>query len=229
MSTLAGAGGMAGWLAKFWDLIDVSDNLKRAERAARQVDNGVPSLINLAAMIVLMIVSAALAWKFDFESTLIGLSTLQSIVLEGLPSSLVKFSGALVLCITIAPTVIELFTSAYAKYDVKILQIYVIAFTGFDLITDIPRAKAFTDQLQAHFTQLGMLSGIGYWTFFLFWLFLATIGFELGLVLFGYLAIIYARKGMFNHVPAPAPRMPQQQGGGSKVTSGVVEDVRKVG
>lgn len=238
MSTLAGQTGFQGTLSKFWDLIDISDNLKRAERAARQVDNGLTSLVNMVAMIILVAVTGALAWKFDFESTMIGLGTLQGILLEGLPSSLVKFSSWLVFAITIAPTVIELFTAAYAKFDVKIIQIYVIAFTGFDLITDIPRAKGFTDQLQAHFDQLGVFSGLGYWIFFFFWLFLSTIGFELSLVIFAYLTVVYARKGVFNHVSVGGTPLNMNRGhnnnnkggGGNQtvVTAGVVEDIKKV-
>lgn len=196
--------GLQTKLMWFWDLIDISANMKRVEDQARRITSG--TLGHAIVMAVLALISFALAWTFDFESTLIGMSTLRETVLPNLPSSLIKFSIYISLALTLAPTLIELFTSAYAKADVKVMQIYVIAFTGFDLITDIPRAKAFTDQMQAHFDQMGPLFDLlGYWAFFLFWLFLSTIGFELGLILFGYLAILFTLKAT-GIGAAPSPR-----------------------
>lgn len=206
--------GMQAKLMWFWDLIDISENMKRVEMQARRITSG--SWGHAVVMAILALISFALAWTFDFESTLIGMSTLRETVLPNLPSSLVKFSVYVSLALTLAPTLIELFTSAYAKADVKVFQIYVIAFTGFDLITDIPRAKAFTDQMQAHFDQMGPLFDlIGYWAFFLFWLFLSTIGFELGLILFGYLAIIFTLKAIAggNSAQVRSKGMPQAVSG----------------
>lgn len=178
----------------FWDCIDISENMVRVEKKSREHVNGLGAWWNVAAMLTLTLFSLVLAWKFDFESTLIGMSTLRDTVLTDLPASVLKFSTFIVVALTIAPTVIELFTGAFARADVKIMQLYVIGFTGFDLVTDIPRAMTFTNQMQANFDLLGALSGIGYWAFFLVWLFFATIGFELVLVLTGYLTIIYVFK-----------------------------------
>jgi hypothetical protein len=94
--------------------------------------------------------------------------------------------------------------------------VYVVAFTIFDLITDIPRVTMFVNEHQASVDLLGPLSFVGYWVFFVLWLFLATIGFELGLVLTGYLAIIYFFKGLAGDEPVRggggSSRMPSSAG-----------------
>lgn len=196
MSSLVGQTALQKKLLWFWDMIDISENIKRAERTARGHSNGLGAWMNAVAMAILTIVAFSLAYKFDFESTFIGMSTLRSVVLTDLPASVLKFSTWIIIALTIAPTVIELFTAAYAKADVKIMQIYIMGFTGFDLITDIPRALTFTNQLQANFDQLGAFSGLAYWAFFIVWLFLSTIGFELGLMITGYLTAVYLIKAI---------------------------------
>lgn len=196
MKTTMGNTALQKRLMWFWDCIDISENIKRAETTARRHPNGLGAWMNAGAMLVLTIIALVLAWKFDFESTLIGMSTLRDTVLEGLPASVLKFTTYIVIALTVAPTVIELFTSAFAKADIKIVQVLIIAFTGFDLVTDIPRAMVFTNQLQANFDQLGILAAPAYWAFFLFWLFLSTIGFELVMVIFGFLAIVYLIKAL---------------------------------
>lgn len=217
-------------LVWFWDCIDISENIKRAKMTARGHGNGMEAWMNAGAMVVLTMIALALAWKFDFESTLIGMSTLRDTVLDGLPASVLKFSTYLVVAITVAPTIIELFTAAFAKADIKIIQVLIIAFTGFDLITDIPRAMTFTNQLQANFDQLGVLSFFAYWAFFLFWLFLSTIGFELVMVIFGYLTLVYVIKGLSGDT-APARGFKSGMGKGATVVDlgeGTAEKVKVV-
>lgn len=213
-----GKGAVQKGLVWFWDMIDISDNMRRVEMAARKHNNGLTAWANFGAMLVMTVVALALAWKFDFESTLIGMSSLQDTVLEGLPSSVLKFSYFIILALTIAPTIVELFTGAFARADVKIMQVYVIAFTIFDLITDIPRVTMFINQHQSSVDLLGVFSGIGYWIFFILWLFLATIGFELGLVLTGYLAIIYFFKGLAGDEPVRGGSGMKMPGSAGKTT-----------
>lgn len=189
----------------FWDCIDISENIKRAENKAYEHKNGSSAWLNVVAMATMTIVCAALAWRWDIESTLIGMSTLRETMLADLPASVMKFSTIIAVCLTIAPTIVEMFTAAFAKADIKIVQVYIIAFTIFDTITDIPRSITFTNQMQANFDQLGMFSGVAYWIFFCGWLFLATIGFELGMVVFGWLTVTYIFKAFSAE---PAPRSP---------------------
>lgn len=234
MSTLVGQTALQKKLIWFWDCIDISENIKRAEATARRHPNGLGAWMNAAAMTVLTIIALVLAWKFDFESTIIGMSTLRDTVLEGLPASVLKFSVYIVFALTLAPTFIEMFTSAYAKADIKIIQILIIAFTGFDLVTDIPRAMTFTTQLQANFDQLGPIFGwIGYWVFFLFWLFLSTIGFELSMIIFGFLAIVYTIKALAGDDTYSSSARPFK-GGSGKTTidlgeTGKAEKINVVG
>lgn len=215
-------------LAAFWDTIDISENIKRAENKAREHQNGPSAWMNFGAMLVMAVVCAALAWRWDIESTLIGMSTLRETMLADLPASVMKFSTIIAVCLTVAPTIVEMFTAAFAKADIKIVQIYIIAFTIFDTITDIPRSITFTNQMQANFDQLGMFSGIAYWIFFCGWLFLATIGFELGLVIFGWLTIVYFFKAMATEQPTRSVKGFGGGGGGGVPKQTVVDVGEKI-
>lgn len=178
-----------------WDLMDISENIKRAEKATHNVANDLLSSgMQAIAMWMLSIVAFALAWHFDFESTLIGMTTLTTAILPGLPSTVAPISIYIGWAFTIAPTLIEIFTAAYAKAEIKIVQLAVVGFTFFDAVTDIPRAMSFTNSLQAHFNQLGILAIPVKYGFFLFWLLLSTIGFELLLVIFTFLALVFTFK-----------------------------------
>lgn len=199
MSSLTADSQLGRKLVWLWELIDISDNIRKAELEARRVGNGwITSGMHLVAYAFLTMITLALAWHFDFESTLVGMSNLQNQILPGLPSSVAKFSYWLALGFTIAPTLIEIFTAAYAKAEIKIMQLVVVGFTAFDMVTDIPRAKAFTDSLDAHFAQMGILSGLAYWAFFIFWLFFSTIGFELLMIIFAYLTLLFIPKTLAN-------------------------------
>ena len=196
----------------FWDLIDISENIRRAERESAKVANDFVSAgMHFIAFALLTIVAGAFAWHFDFESTLVGMSTLRETIIPNLPGSVNQFSTLIGISFTIAPTLLEIFSAAYAKAEVKILQIFVIGFTFFDMVTDIPRAATFTNSLQPHFDQLGVgTSFIAHWVFFIFWLFLSTIGFELGMVIFGFLTIIFFFKTLnLRHETAMPPVMRQ--------------------
>lgn len=178
------------WL---WSLMDISENLAAADKTAAKVGNDlITSGIHFAAFLMLSVVTGALAWHFDFESTIVGVSTLQNAVLPGLPSSAQQFSTFIAFGFGIAPTLIEIFTAAFARAQIKILQIFVVGLTAFDMVTDIPRALSFTNSLNKHFDTLGpLIGGFAHWVFFILWLFLSTIGFELGFIIFIFLTIIF--------------------------------------
>ncbi len=202
------------WLYWLWDLMDISENLKRAKNQAVHVGNDfLTSGIHFLAFLVLSMVTGAMAWHFDLESTIIGISTLQQAVIPNLPSAAQSFSGHLAVGFSVAPTLIEIFTATFAKVQIKILQIFVVGLTAFDAITDIPRAIGFTNSLQAHFDQLGPIFGwITYWMFFFFWLFLSTIGFELGFIIFGFLTITFFFKAFNMQKEARAVKFSNNNG-----------------
>jgi hypothetical protein len=182
----------------WYDFINVNTNLARAERVARAIDNGMQAGLNFIAMFILTIITFYLAWHFDFASTYEGLSGLRDTIIPALPQWL-AISGAIITAlITVAPTLVEIFTSDLAKANIAVIRMFVLGFSLFDVITDIPVTKTWIDRFQSSFDALGPVLGwIAYQVAFFGWLSMATIGFQLSLVIFGYLTIIYGRKAFW--------------------------------
>lgn len=198
MTTSTVNGAFVEKLEWLWSMMDISDSLKKAYNQSLNVGNDIiTGLMHLLAFAALTLVMGALAWHFDLESTIIGISTLQNSVIPGLPSSAQAFSIYIGVGFSLAPTLIEIFTAAFARAQIKILQLMVVGLTAFDMVTDIPRAIAFTNSMDTHFYQLGLIFGfIAKYSFFLFWLFLCTIGFELTFVIFAYLTGLFFFKSL---------------------------------
>lgn len=212
------AGGFARAADWFYDFIDSNTNMARAERVARQVDNGFTSLVNAVVMGILFLVSLALAWYFDFESTFDGLEALREVVIPALPEATVHLASFLIIAITVTPTFLELFAGAYAKANVVVIKMAVLGFSAFDVITDIPRAKAFIDSFQHHFDLLGPLVGwVAHWIVFFGFLLFATVGFQLAAVIFAFLTLMFLRKATGDNPRSPAPK---NMGGGNNQHKG---------
>jgi hypothetical protein len=195
----------------WYDFINVNSNLARAERVARAIDNGMQSGLNFIAMLVLTIITFYLAWHFDFASTYQGLSGLRETIIPALPQWLAISASIITALITVAPTVVEIFTSELAKANIAVIRMFVLGFSLFDVITDIPVTKDWIDRFQPSFDALGPVLGwVAYQVAFYGWLAMATIGFQLSLVIFGYLTVIYARKAFWGINTAPA-RKPESQ------------------
>lgn len=190
--------GIQAKLESLWSLMDISDNLRRADEEITKIGNDLLTCtIHFVAYFMLTVVTGVLAWHFDLESTIIGISTLQNAIIPNLPSSAQEFSLFISVGFSIAPTLIELFTTFLARAQIKILQMFVVGLTAFDMVTDIPRAISFVNSLNDHFAQLGWaFGGATKWIFFLFWLFLCTIGFELAFVIFAFSTIVFFFKGL---------------------------------
>lgn len=204
-------------LAWAWDMIDISDNIARAQDWIETIDNGLMSLLLFGVFVLLTIFGAALTWFFDIQSTIEGMSGLTNQVIPNLPTQTAHLTWWVVVAFTCAPTFLELFTAGMAKQDVKIIQVAIIAFTLFDLVTDIPRsyslAMGMWPQIQAMGWGLGHAT---FWVYFLLWLGFATLGFELLTVIFGYAALVFGLKFFKSRddilprrrraTPAPRPR-----------------------
>lgn len=219
----------------YYDFIDANSNIERAEYIARRIGNGLHAAINFAVMIVLLAFAIGLAWHFDFHSTYDAMKGLITEVVKGLPLWLVPresngdvaAAGATIVAvltaiITVAPTLMEIFTSNLARANILVIKVFVLGFSAFDVITDIPTTKAWIATWQPSFDALGPILGfIAYWIAFFVWLAMATVGFQLSVVIFGYMTLIYAKKmtiggvvsrGMpFNPPQQPKPQQPQQK------------------
>lgn len=220
----------------YYDFIDVNANVERAEYVARRIGNGLHAALNFAVMLVLLAFAIGLAWHFDFHSTYDAMKALITEVVKGLPLWLVPrktdgdvaIAGATIVSIvtaviTVAPTLMELFTSNLARANILVIKTFVLGFSAFDVITDIPTTKAWVATWQPSFDALGPILGfLVYWIVFFLWLAMATIGFQLSIVVFGYLAVIYFKKMTVGGVvtrdmPFSQPKKPTQpQGHGQK-------------
>jgi|SRR5215216_5494699 len=212
-------------LLAFWDLIDISENLHKVARGVARTPNGLNSAIHLPAMLIAMVFFGGLAWFFDFQSTILGMQTLQELVVPSLPLQAAKLTQLIVLSLSLGPTIIELFTAGFAKEDVKIVQATIIGMSLFDLITDIPRTYAFALQLWPQLDLLPWyLSYLSFWGFFFFWLFMSTFGFEVLTIIFAFAFLGYAWK-WFDGDGSKSDRVADlfnkaSRGGGAKVSIG---------
>lgn len=209
----------------YYDFIDVNSNIERAEYVARRIGNGFHAFVNFVVMVVLLLFAIGLAWHFDFHSTYSAMEALINQVVSGLPVWLigernpatgvtVASSAAVIVAIvtaaiTVAPTLMEIFTSNLARANILVIKVFVLGFSAFDVITDIPTTKAWIATWQPSFDALGPILGfVAYWIAFFVWLAMATIGFQLSVVIFAYLTIIYAKKMTIGGVVSRS--MPQQ-------------------
>lgn len=190
-----------------WDMVDISENMGRIEDWTFTISNGLAALVHAAVFIILTTAAAALTWYFDLESTIAGMSSLTSAIIPTLPGQVAHLAGYVILAFTIMPTLLEIFTAGMAKQNVKIIQIAIIGFTLFDMVTDIPRAYQLSMGMWPQIQAMGWgLSSLTFWLYFLGWLFFATLGFELLMVVFGYATFIFLTKtvrgeGSFNVAP----------------------------
>lgn len=205
-------------LLYLWDMIDISENLRRVERWVRGVDNGLTSLFHAAGMLGLFLVAVTLAWTFDIKSTLNGLATVREFVIPSLPEQVLRFTTIVVVALTFAPTLMELLTAGMAKENIKIIQIAIIGFTFFDLVTDIPVTYSFAMALWPNFELLAWgVSHVSFWIFFFVALLFSTLGFELASVLFGYALIAFIFKSIgVSATQQVRVQQPQKQKGGTQ-------------
>jgi len=190
----------------YYDFISVTENLERAEYVASRTKNGMLSLIHMIVFIILFIFALALAWHFDFESTYTSLEGLRKELVPSLPVWAAGSAAIITAVITVAPTLLELFASPFARAHITVMKLVVFGFSAFDVITDIPTTKAWVDSWQGSFNTLGPILGFFiYWAAFFGWLLLATIGFQLLVAIFAYVVIIYFRKATIGMSPSAAP------------------------
>lgn len=183
-----------GWLYQFFDAIDIGRNMSETEDDVIDGPSGSGALLYAFAYLVVAAVAGTLAYVFDLTSTWDGMNALTTFIIPQLPESGIQITQWLGLVFTIAPTFTQAFSAGLAKRKIPLVKWLVIGFTMFDIVTDIPRAMAFTLTLQEQFNQLGVFAWFGQTAFFIVWLLLATIGFELLFVIYFWGALLYAGK-----------------------------------
>jgi len=184
------------FLEYFWDLIDISENIVRTRIAIKRHADGLGSLFLCALSLIGVIVFAALSWRFDVLSTMQGMRAIEESITPTLPESIKKYSDFIFICITLAPTVIELGTSAFAKMNVKSIQLAIIGLALFDLATDIPVAYEFIlTRLWPNIADMSALISFPlFYAAFFVWLLFSTFLFELITIIMAYAAFCYLVK-----------------------------------
>jgi len=185
-----------GWLHAFFDTIDIARNMSEVENDVIEGPSGGGALLYAVAMFVMAAVTGTLAYVFDLQSTWDGMNALTIFIIPQLPESQIQISQWLGLIFTIAPTFTQAFSAGLAKRKIPLVKWMVVGFTMFDVVTDIPRAMSWTLTLQAQFNQLGLFAWFAQTTFFVMWLFLSTIGFELLFVIFFWAGLLYTAKAL---------------------------------
>lgn len=204
MKSSGGSGGKRNANSKVQDILnwvyefgDISINLERTDARLNNYPNGM--MINLApalGLFAISLVTAALAWYFDIIATLAGVQALRGRVIESLPMATPQeFKDFLVIGIMLLPTLAELFTGAYAKYNIRPVQLGIIIFICFDLVTDIPVTYDFIMDFWPSIEKLPFLiDHLVFWVVFAGWLLFATLGFEVLTIVFVYAAIGHSLK-----------------------------------
>lgn len=215
---------VADW---YWDFMDVNSNLSMAEYVARStVPNGGQAGLNFFMMLLIVLpLSILAAWHFDFHSTYDGMTVFITEIMTSVspiigmtapadPTQATKWVATITaiisIIVTVAPTVMELFVSNFARSNITVIKIFVLGASAFDVITDIPTTKAWVDKFIPTLDTLGPIIGfVMYWIVFFIWLALATVGFQLSVVIFGYTTYIYLVKWTdgtpaAKYIPKPA-------------------------
>lgn len=193
---------MQEWLKRrlddLWDAIEISEVLGRVYKVLSSMQNDfIFNIVWFASMCILALGAGFFALKFDYLSTLHALDTTREFILKDniLPQQFagINLVSIVLLAITLAPTLVEFFGAIFAKAQIRVIQLLVIGFTVFDIITDIPTVTQFVMLHHEAIDQFGLFfSWLAYVLFFGAWLILASFGFELALCIFVYAAIFFA-------------------------------------
>jgi hypothetical protein len=170
---------------RFFDMIDLGENIKRAMRAIRDVTD-IAALVIVGPTALLAVLFAALAWHFDIQSTWRWSDVAVQKLQPTFVGQFAEYLPLLVFTLSMLPTLIELFTVRFARADIALAQWLVYFFVAFDLVTDWPTASDFIDGYVASgvFERLGLLATPAIWAAKVLWLLFASFGFEMLCIVF---------------------------------------------
>jgi hypothetical protein len=189
-------------MQQFFSWIDLSDNLSRALAAVRGI-HGPGAYVLATALALITYFLAMLAWYFDIGATWDwaqpAVTTLSQYIPGEFNPQVVTGVSALLLLVTVAPTLIELFTARFAV-TIPAAAALVFSLCLFDAVTDYPRVAEFLQAYKAQgvFDSLGILALPVYAIAHPLLLFMASFGFELLTIVFGFTALVLVaprRKG----------------------------------
>jgi hypothetical protein len=172
----------------FYTAIDLTENLDRGLLAIRGV-RGTTAFVLALALLLICCGIAPLVWYLDIDATLAWVEPTTQQIMPTLPGAVLPYLSALVLVITFLPSLIELFTARFAAH-IPAAGALVFAFTLFDAVTDYPRVAALLAQYESAYAALWIFGIPLYWLSHPLLLFMASLGFELLLIVFTILALV---------------------------------------
>ena len=161
---------------RFWQAIDLGDNLGRCLRAVRTM-SGMQAAVMACITALIAFTTFALAWSFDIQSTIDWTRNLAQTVNADMPASVVKYSTLIIFGITFAPTLMEFGGAMFAREGATPFQWVVTALSIFDLITDAPETTAFLSH--ADWGAFGVFEYPAYAVCWVGWLALSSFFFEM--------------------------------------------------
>lgn len=179
----------------FLDSIDLSANIERGLAAVRNI-RGLTALILGGALTLICFALLPLTWYFDIDATMMASDQALNTIMPTMPYEVMGMVTFIILGLTLMPTLVELFGPRFAAVGIRVAAALVYLFSAFDMLTDWPRVVEFCEAFRERFDGLGPLAGLGFWLFRLLFLFLASFGFELLLVVFAVCALALLLNGM---------------------------------
>jgi hypothetical protein len=187
----------------FLDAIDLSENVSRGIAAVRGL-RGLPALIAAAALGMICVALAPLVWYFDIDATIYATDTAVNIIVPTLPPEWASAAALVALGLSLLPTLIELFGARFAMAGIRVAAGMVYFFSAFDALTDWPRVAEFCSAYRQHFDGLGLLAVPAFVLFRALFLFMATFGFELAIIVFAVCAFACMLQSGARTARAPA-------------------------
>jgi hypothetical protein len=178
----------------FFDATDLGLNLDRALSSVRHLRGG-PARTLGAMFLAIALALTPFVWYFDIQPTLDWIGTASDPALKALPGSLALFAPLIAVLLNLLPTLFEFALPRLASSGVKVAALLAYGASIFDATTDWPRVAQTMDAGWDKFATFGQFAGLIWYTSRIGLLFLATIGFELALIICGACALVLLING----------------------------------
>lgn len=179
----------------FLEAIDLSENLRKGLDAARGM-RGLSALVSGVVLLAICFGLAPLIWYFDIGATVDATDHAIEYIIPTLPADWAAGAAVFVLVLTLLPTLVELFTARFAAAGIAFASWLVYVFCLFDAVTDWERTRDFCETFRNDFWGIPWVGAPLFYAFRIFWLGMATFGFELLFVVFAVVGVVLVIVGM---------------------------------
>lgn len=165
-------------MTTFLDWFDVTIPLQVVTWWAKR-QRGHSAKVALVGYGVCTIIFAWLSWYFDVDTTLQWSQNITNSITKTLAQSLLAWTPLVLICVTVFPTVIRQTLSRASKERMTLSAALIFVLALFDVRTDWPRVRDFCASIYDLFDVFGPVQYLIWLVFRVFWLFMATDGFEI--------------------------------------------------